>query len=109
MKHNRNMVWLLLSIMGSLACFFTMVFFLHKAYNENKIVLCEYDYHSTSWKVMIPMILGMCFPQILYFFGGIREGLSLSVLIIFLLTFTIIIYTNRKKVKKQEIRKENNV
>lgn len=95
------MFWFLL--FGCLVCFYTMIFFLRKAYHENINSLSRYDFSSTNWKVMLPFLLGMNLPNFLnYSEEGIQKWFSVSVPIVFLATFLIILYYNRKKVKIKE-------
>lgn len=91
------MFWLL--FIGCLACYFSMIFFLRKAYHENINNLSGYDFSATNWKVMLSLMLGMNLPNFLnYSEEGIQKWFSISVPIVFLATFLIILYYNRKKV-----------
>ena len=95
------MFWLLFII--CLVCYFTMVFFLRKAYLENINSLSRYDFSSTNWKVILSLLLGMNLPNFLYYSeGGIKKWFSISVPVIFLASYLIIVYFNRKKVKENE-------
>jgi len=97
------MLWFLLIGLGCVACYFTMIFFLRKAYLENSNSLSKYDFDSANWKVMLPFLVGMNLPNWLHFSGeGVEKWFSIIVLIIFLASFLIILYCNRKKVKINE-------
>ncbi len=93
----------LLLIISCLACYFTMIFFLRKAYLENINSLSRYDFSSTNWKVILSLLLGMNLPNFLYYSeGGIKKWFSIGVPVIFLASYLIIVYFNRKKVKENE-------
>ena len=97
------MFWYLLIVLGCVACFFTMIFFLRKAYLENINSLGRYNFSSTNSKVMLPFLLGMNLPNWLYYSeGGIKKWFSIIVLIIFLTSFLIIVFSNQNKVKRNE-------
>ena len=103
------MFWLVMIIVGTLACLFVMLFFLRKAYYENTCNIIEYDNSSTNWKVMVPFLIGISFPQLLYYFGGIKKWLSISTLVLFTTLFLFTVYSNRKKVKSNIKTKQENV
>ena len=96
------MIWLSLIIAGCVVCFFTMVFLIRKAYQENTDSLDGFDACCQNWKVILPLIIGMNFSSLLHYPGGLNGWLSIAVLIIFLAAFLVMVYSYRKMVKANE-------